>query len=117
MAGRWATMLTDANRASRALPLPARKSHLDRAGWRSPPAAGRLPLPGRGWANYYHHGQVGPAYSAINNHSTRRLRQWLCRKHKVKSGKYVRYPNPRLWKHYGLTCLEPKTQGLPWAKA
>ena len=70
-----------------------------------------------GWANYYHHGQVGPAYSAINNHSTRRLRQWLCRKHKVKSGKYVRYPNPRLWKHYGLTCLEPKTQGLPWAKA
>ncbi len=70
-----------------------------------------------GWANYYHHGQVGPACSAINNHSTRRLRQWLCRKHKVKSGKYVRYPNPRLWKHYGLTCLEPKTQGLPWAKA
>jgi len=70
-----------------------------------------------GWANYYHRGQVGPAYSAINNHSTRRLRQWLCRKYKVKSGKYVRYPNPRLWIHYGLTCLEPKTQGLPWAKA
>ena len=70
-----------------------------------------------GWANYYHHGQVGPAYSAINNHSTRRLRQWLCRKHKVKSGKYVRYSKPRLWKLYGLTCLEPKTQGLPWAKA
>ena len=70
-----------------------------------------------GWANYYRRGQVGPAYAAINNHSTRRLRQWLCRKHKVNSGKYVRYPNRRLWKRYGLTCLEPKTQGLPWAKA
>ena len=70
-----------------------------------------------GWANYYHRGQVGPAYATINNHSARRLRQWLCRKHKVKSGQYVRYPNPRLWKHYGLTCLAPKTQGLPWAKA
>ncbi len=58
-----------------------------------------------GWANYYLLGQVSPAYATINNHATRRLRQWLCRKHNVKSRKYVRYSNPRLWNHHGLICL------------
>ena len=40
-----------------------------------------------GWANYFTLGQVSPAYAAIDQHATRRLRQWLCRKHKVRSGK------------------------------
>ena len=38
-----------------------------------------------GWANYFTLGQVSPAYAAIDQHATRRLRQWLCRKHKVRS--------------------------------
>jgi len=70
-----------------------------------------------GWANYYHLGQVSPAYAAIDAHTTKRLRQWLCRKHKVKSGKYVRYPDQMLWDHHGLIHLAPTTKGLPWAKA
>ena len=70
-----------------------------------------------GWANYFSLGQVSPAYTAINQHATRRLRQWLCRKHKVRSGKYVRFPDERLWKEYGLTRLALRTQSLPWAKA
>ncbi|WP_280139019.1 group II intron maturase-specific domain-containing protein, partial [Pseudovibrio sp. POLY-S9] len=70
-----------------------------------------------GWANYYHLGQVSPAYAAIDAHATKRLRQWLCRKHKVRSGKYVHYPDERLWQHYGLMHLAPRTKGLPWAKA
>ncbi|WP_419906873.1 group II intron maturase-specific domain-containing protein [Hoeflea sp.] len=69
-----------------------------------------------GWANYYHLGQVNPAYAAVDAHTTKRLRQWLCRKHKVKIGKYARYPSERLWGHYGLIRLEPMTKGLPWAK-
>ena len=46
-----------------------------------------------------------------------RLRQWLCRKHKVRSGKSVRFPNERLWLDYGLTHLRPRTTSFPWAKA
>ena len=33
--------------------------------------------------------------------ATRRLRQWLCRKHQVRSGQYVRFPDERLWQEYG----------------
>ncbi|MYG64822.1 MAG: hypothetical protein F4158_09815 [Synechococcus sp. SB0675_bin_7] len=70
-----------------------------------------------GWANYYRLGQVSPAYAAIDAHATKRLRQWLCRKHKVQSGKYVRFSHDRLWTVYGLVRLAPKTKGLPWATA
>ena len=33
-----------------------------------------------GWANYRHLEQVSPAHPAIDAHTRRRLRQWLCRK-------------------------------------
>ena len=33
-----------------------------------------------GWANYWHLGQVSPAHPATAAHTTRWLRQWLCRK-------------------------------------
>ena len=67
-----------------------------------------------GWANYFTLGQVGPAYAAMDRHAARRLRQWLCRKHKVRSGRIVRF---WLWQEYGLTRLKGRTASLPWAKA
>ncbi len=70
-----------------------------------------------GWANYFTLGQVSPAYAAIDQHATRRLRQWLCRKHKVRAGKYVRFSQERLRKEYGLIHLGPRTASFPWAKA
>ena len=70
-----------------------------------------------GWANYFCLGQVSPAYHAIDRHAVKRLRQWLCRKHKVRSGGYVRFSDERLRETYGLTCLASKPQGFPWAKA
>ena len=70
-----------------------------------------------GWANYFRLGQVSPAYRAVDQHADRRLRQWLCRKHKVRSGKYVRFPSQQLYTQYGLHRLAPTTKGLPWAKA
>ena len=70
-----------------------------------------------GWANYFILGQVRPAYATIDRHATRRLRQWLCRKHQVRSGGYVRFPDERLRTEYGLTRLAVRTTSFPWAKA
>ena len=70
-----------------------------------------------GWANYFILGQVGPAYAAIDQHATRRLRQWLGRKHKVRSGKNVRFSDGRLWSDYGLTRLGQRTTSFSWANA
>ena len=78
---------------------------------------GRLNRLLAGWSNYFTLGQVGPAYEAIDHHATRRLRRWLCRKHKVRFGNYVRFPDGRLWHEYGLTRLRPRAASLPWAKA
>ncbi len=35
----------------------------------------------RGWANYFRLGPVSKAYRSVDHHATKRLRQWLCRKH------------------------------------
>ena len=78
---------------------------------------GRLNRAMLGWANYFQLGQVNPAYHSIDSHATKRLRQWFCRKHKVRSGKYVRFSNKRLWRNHGLTRLGPRTASFPWAKA
>ena len=69
-----------------------------------------------GWANYFRLGQVSPAYRAVDTHADRRLRQWLCRKHKVRTGKYVHFPSQTLYEKYGLHRLVPTTKGFPWAK-
>ena len=49
--------------------------------------------------------------------ATRWLRQWLCRKHKVRAGRYVHFPDKRLWNERGLTRLAVRTTSFPWAKA
>ncbi len=71
----------------------------------------------RGWANYFYLGQVSPAYTAIDRHATRRLRRWLCCKHKVRTGKKMHFPDERLWEEWGLTRLISRTASFPWAKA
>ena len=87
-------------------------------GWQSPEAmVERLNRTIIGWANYFSLGHVSPAYSAVNQHATRRLRHWLCQKQKVKTGGFVRLPNVRLWSDYGLVRLTRKTMGFPSAKA
>ena len=70
-----------------------------------------------GWANYFSLGQVSPAYNAVNQHAIRRLRRWLCLKHKTRQGAFVRFPDQRLYDDYGLTRLTRQTMGLSSAKA
>ena len=89
-----------------------------RRGWlEAEEVAGRLNRMVSGWANYFNLGQVKPAYEAVDQHAVWRLRQWFCRKHKVREGKYVRFPSTWLWEQCGLTRLARTTRYLPWAKA
>jgi RNA-directed DNA polymerase len=71
----------------------------------------------RGWANYFSLGPVSKAYRAIDSHTTRRLRRWLCTKHKVGNTGLSRYPNEYLYQKLGLICMPKLTQRLPWANA
>lgn len=66
---------------------------------------GRLNRKLIGWANYFRLGSATRAYRTIDQHVTRRLRQWLCRKHQVQRGKYMRFPDPLLYQQLGLTRL------------
>ncbi len=78
---------------------------------------GRLNWKLRGWANYFCLGPVSPAYRLLDNHTRKRLRRWLCKKHKVASKGTSRFPDQYLYEVLGLVHLAPRTHDLPWAKA
>jgi len=70
-----------------------------------------------GWSNYFSLGPVSKAYQAIEGYTKRRLRRWLCAKHKAQGSGWARYPNEYLHESLGLVWLGRRTQNLPWAKA
>jgi hypothetical protein len=70
-----------------------------------------------GWANYFCLGPVSKAYRALDQHARKRLRQWLCTKHKVSWPGTKRFPEASLYNKLGLVCLPGQTTNLPWAKA
>jgi RNA-directed DNA polymerase len=69
-----------------------------------------------GWANYFCLGPVVQAYELVMKHTKRRLRRWLCHKHKVRKGQYARFPNSYLHEQLGLTDLCARQHRLLWAK-
>jgi hypothetical protein len=69
-----------------------------------------------GWANYFCLGPVSQAYRAVERHTCRRLRQWLCDKHKVQGRGTARFPDVTLHDEFGLVRLTWRTASLPWAK-
>jgi group II intron reverse transcriptase/maturase len=68
-----------------------------------------------GWANYFCLGPVSKAYRAVATHTCRRLRQWLCTKHKVQNSGTKRYADEVLYKQFGLARLTKRTASFPWA--
>ncbi len=68
-----------------------------------------------GWANYFCLGPVSKAYRAVERHTGRRLRQWLCAKHKRQGSGTKRYPDEFLHEKCGLVRLTKRTASLPWA--
>jgi len=69
-----------------------------------------------GWANYFCLGPVSKAYRAVDQHTRKRLRQWLCIKHKVKGPGKKRFPTASFYQELGLVSLTERTASLPWAK-
>jgi RNA-directed DNA polymerase len=70
-----------------------------------------------GWSNYFSLGPVSHAYRAIDQYTTRRLRRWLRKKHKVRNTGKLRFTQEYMHEQMGLVQLAARTQDLPWAKA
>jgi len=77
---------------------------------------GRLNRMMIGWANYFCQGPVSKAYEVVDRHAKKRLRQWLCTKHKVRWPAVKRFPAESLYDVFGLACLPKRATSLPWAK-
>src|SRR5437660_3908728 len=69
-----------------------------------------------GWANYFCLGPVSKAYRAVDQHARKRLRQWLCTKHKVRWPGKKRFPTASFYQVLGLVSLTKQTASRPWAK-
>jgi len=70
-----------------------------------------------GWSNYFRLGPVSKAYRSVDRHASRRLRQWLCGKHKVRGQGTARFPDEYLRQELGLIRLQGLTRSFPWANA
>jgi RNA-directed DNA polymerase len=70
-----------------------------------------------GWANYFSRGSVSRAYRAVDRHARARLRQWLCRKHKLPGRGTTRFPLRYVYDRLGLVELQVRPRNLPCAKA
>ena len=77
---------------------------------------GRLNCKLVGWANYFCLGPVSKAYKAVDRHVCRRLRQWLCAKHKVQGQGTKEFPYEYLYETLKLARLE-KRAPQAWQKA
>ena len=70
-----------------------------------------------GWGNYFSSGTVQKAYCKVDRHAYKRLRRWLCAKHKHKGGGTTRFPHEYLVQELGLVQLVQRRRALACAKA
>jgi hypothetical protein len=70
-----------------------------------------------GWANYSCLGPVSKAYRAVDRHARKRLRQWLCAKHKAGGREIRKYPETALNDRFGLVRLTERTHSFSWANS
>ena len=68
-----------------------------------------------GWANYFCLGPVSKTYRAVDGHARKRLRQWLCAKHRIRGSAAQRYADDTLHGVFGLIRLTKRTSSFPSA--
>jgi len=71
----------------------------------------------RGWGNYFYLGAASKAYRRVMQHTRKRLRQWLCKKHRVRSQRYTRYSDAWMHHELGLVNLEKQRRNFSCANA
>jgi RNA-directed DNA polymerase len=64
-----------------------------------------------GWGNFFSYGTVTKTYRQIDRYVADRLRQFLVRRHKLRSRGIRQFPNRRLYREYGLHPLAPSSSG------
>lgn len=68
-----------------------------------------------GWCNYFRLGYVTRAWAVVQQHACRRLRQWICGKHRARRGSQGP-PDLRLYEEYGLVQVQQCVQRVSlWA--
>jgi RNA-directed DNA polymerase len=70
-----------------------------------------------GWANYFCLGPVSKAYRAVDQHARKRLRRWLCTKHKVAWPATKKFSDASLHDRFGLIRLSARTRSFSWANS
>lgn len=68
-----------------------------------------------GWRNYFSVGTVQEAYGSLDAYLFQRLRQWWCRKHKVRNRRDSRFSTRLLYRQLGLIELRARRR-VPCAK-
>jgi group II intron reverse transcriptase/maturase len=68
-----------------------------------------------GWRNYFSVGTVQETYRGVDAYLFQRLRQWWCRKHKVRNRRDSRFSARFLYQHLGLVQLRARRH-VPCAK-
>jgi RNA-directed DNA polymerase len=69
-----------------------------------------------GWATYFRLGYVTAAWQTVQQHACRRLRRWLRRQHKERTGRADRYSDLQLHEGWGLVHLLRSVRRLSlWA--
>jgi RNA-directed DNA polymerase len=95
-------------------------SEMTRARWRFKDVEEQVAAINRkliGWSNYFCLGPVSKAYGAVDYHAVRRLRQWLCKKHKVRGAGVSRFSAEYLYLELGLVRLRWTKRNFPRANA
>lgn len=59
-----------------------------------------------GWSKYFSYGTISRAYCTVDHYVNRRLRWWLCQRHKVAGRGTRRFPDEKLYQ-LGLVHLQP----------
>jgi RNA-directed DNA polymerase len=65
-----------------------------------------------GWATSFCLGAASKAYRSVMRHARKRLRQWLCKKHQMRSGRYVRFSDDWMHQELGLVNLDKQKRNF-----